>query len=88
MGATLGVLKIFISKGCAGCRRALELAAMVRKIKPRLIVEIIDLAINPTAGAGLVFAVPAYVYNSKPVFLGNPSPLELQAWLDRLEPEA
>ncbi|MCH7653667.1 MAG: hypothetical protein IIB14_08335 [Chloroflexi bacterium] len=87
MGAALGVLKIFISKGCAGCRRALEPAAMVRKMKPRLIVEIIDLAINPTAGAGLVFAVPACVYDSKPIFFGNPSPLELQAWLDRLEPE-
>ena len=58
---------------------------MVKKIKPRLIVEIIDLATNPTAGAGLVFAVPAYVYNSEPVFLGDPSPLELHAWLDRLE---
>ncbi len=86
MRATLGVLKIFITKGCAGCKRALELAAMVKKIKPRLVVEIIDLAINPTAGAGLVFAVPAYVYDNRPVFLGNPSPLELQAWLDRLEP--
>ena len=60
---------------------------MVKKIKPRLIVQIIDLAINPTAGAGLVFAVPAYFYNSKPVFFGNPSPLELQARLGRLEPE-
>ena len=86
MRATLGVLKIFITKGCAGCKRALELAAMVKKINPRLVVEIIDLAINPTAGAGLVFAVPAYVYDNRPVFLGNPSPLELQAWLDRLEP--
>ena len=86
MRATLGVLKIFISRGCAGCKRALELAAMVKTIKPRLVVEIIDLAINPTAGAGLVFAVPAYVYDNRPVFLGNPSPLELQAWLDRLEP--
>ena len=74
MEATLGVLKIFISKGCAGCKLALELAAMVKKIKPRLVVEIIDLAVNPTAGAGLVFAVPAHVYESKPVFLGNPAP--------------
>ena len=87
MGAALGVLKIFISQSCAGCRRALEPAAMVRKMKPRLIVEIIDPAINPTAGEGLVFAVPACVYDSKPIFFGNPSPLELQAWLDRLEPE-
>ena len=87
MRATPGVLKIFISKGCAGCKRALELAAMVKKIKPQLIVEIIDLALNPTADAGLVFAVPAYFYNSKPVFFGNPSPLELQARLGRLEPE-
>ena len=87
MGAALGVPKIFISQSCAGCRRALELAAMVRKMKPRLKVEIIGLAINPTAGAGLGFAVPACVYDSKPIFFGNPSPLELQAWLDRLEPE-
>lgn len=87
MNSALGVLKVFISVGCRGCKRALELVAWLQTIKPDLIIEIIDLAKQPDAGLGLVFAVPTYVYNSKPVFLGNPSPQELQAWLDKLCPE-
>ena len=87
MNSASGVLKVFISAGCRGCKRALELVAWLRTIRPDLIIEIIDLAKQPDAGLGLVFAVPTYVYNSKPIFLGNPSPQELQTWLDKLCPE-
>ena len=87
MKAALGVLKVFVSAGCRGCKRALELVAWLRTIRPDLMIEIIDLSKQPDAGLGLVFAVPTYVYDSKPVFLGNPSPPELQAWLDKLRPE-
>ena len=81
------MLKVFVSTGCRGCQRALELTAWARWIKPNLNIQIIDLAKEPEAGKGLVFAVPAYVYNRRTVFLGNPSRAELESWLDRLKPE-
>jgi len=82
---TLGVLKVFVIQGCLGCKRAMELANWVRGINPRLVVEIIDLALSPNAGRNLVFAVPTYVYDNSPVFIGNPSQGQLKAWLDELE---
>lgn len=81
---TLGVLKVFIVKGCLGCKRALERVDWKKGMNPRLVVEIIDLAMNPNAGRNLVFAVPTYVYDSSPVFLGNPSKGQLMTWLEGL----
>ncbi|MDA1347377.1 MAG: thioredoxin family protein [Chloroflexi bacterium] len=85
MKATLDVLKVFITQSCRGCKRALELAAWVRKIKPKLVVEVVDLSLPSNADHVRVFAVPAYVYGDRTVFLGNPSHEELGAWLARLE---
>ncbi len=84
---SLGVLKVFITTGCKGCRRAQELAAWIRSIKPNLSIQVIDLDVYPDAGLGLVFAVPTYLYNSRPIFVGNPSRQELQRWLNDLESE-
>lgn len=84
MERVLGVLKVFIIQGCLGCKRAMELADWVRSINPRLVVEVIDLAVDPNAGRNLVFAVPTYVYDSSPVFVGNPSEGQLRTWLDGL----
>ena len=52
------ILKIFITAGCHGCKRALELAEWIRKAKPRLAVQIIELAEEPYARLGMVVAVP------------------------------
>lgn len=88
MKATKGVLKVFVSAGCYGCDKALEMAALAKKLKPMLKTEVIDLSEQPDAGAGTVFAVPTYIYNNRPLFLGNPSPQEFHAWLDHLDLEA
>lgn len=80
------VLRVFVSSECRGCQRAKELAAWVRREKPQLPVEVIDLSLQqPEEDRGLVFAVPTYVYENKPIFLGNPSPMQLQTWLDSLD---
>ena len=84
MERTLEVLKVFIIQGCLGCKRALELAAWVRGISPKLVVEIIDLALSPNAGRNMVFAVPTYVYGTSAVFIGNPSEVQLMTWLDKI----
>ena len=87
MSALPGVLKIFVTTGCRGCKRALELAEWVRDVEPRLEVQVMDLSVEPNAGGNLVFAVPTYVYGDQAIFLGNPSPRELRTWLDSLDLE-
>ena len=87
MSALPGVLKIFVTTGCRGCKRALELAEWVRDVEPRLEVQVKDLSVEPNAGGNLVFAVPTYVYGDQAIFLGNPSPRELRTWLDSLDLE-
>jgi len=84
MRYSLGVLKVFISKGCRGCGRALELVAWARKLWPDLSIEVVDLSKNPDANTGRVFAVPAYVYEDRQVFLGNPSWGEFSTWIGTL----
>ncbi len=56
----------------------------MRKAKPSLNVEVIDLATTDGPDQDSVFAVPAHVYRSRAVFLGNPSQQELKRWLDTL----
>ncbi len=80
----MGVLKVCISKGCRGCKRAMELVSWVRKAKPSLDVEVVDVSTADRPDQDSVFAVPAYVYRSRAVFLGNPSQQELERWLDTL----
>ena len=87
MNDPTGVLQVFVSRDCRGCKLALELADRVRSMKPQLGVEVIDISKEPTKGGGLVVAVPAYVYDGRLLFLGNPSPQELQSWLDNLDRE-
>ena len=87
MSTLRGVLKIFVTTGCRGCKRALELAEWVRDVEPRLEVQVMDLSVEPNAGDNLVFAVPTYVYGDQAIFLGNPSPQELRTWLDSLDLE-
>lgn len=65
----------------------MELAQWAQELKPRLRVEVINLTDQPDAGDGLIVAVPTYAYADSPIFLGNPSPQELRAWLDQLNPE-
>ena len=85
MHPPLGFLQVFISQGCRGCELALELAAKVRKTNPHLGVEVIDISQEPARLDSQVFAVPAYVYDGRLLFLGNPSPEEFERWLKSLQ---
>lgn len=80
-------MKVFVAKGCIGCQKALEIVAWLRELAPRLMIEVIDLALAFDLGPdrNLVFAVPTYVYDSRPVFLGNPSRGEIRAWLRSID---
>ncbi len=80
----MGDLRVCISKGCRGCKRALELASWMRKTGPSLNVEVVDVSTAERPDQDSVFALPAYVYGSRAVFLGNPSHRALKRWLDTL----
>jgi len=84
----MNVLKIFVVTGCRGCSQALALADWMRQEAPRLVVEVIDLALDADAGRGMVFAVQTYVCENRQVFIGNPSKEELGNWIGRLDLEA
>ena len=50
-------------------------------------VEVVDIATTGEHCEDSVFAMPAYIYRSRPLFLGNPSQQELEHWLNTLEAE-
>ena len=87
MGTSTRVLKVFVSRGCRGCKKAEELAKWVQGAAPWLGVQVIDLAAEPDSGRQFVFGVPTYMFGDETIFLGNPSQTELQVWLDQLESE-
>ena len=78
---------MFVERGCRGCGRAMELVTWARGIRPELSIKTIDLGEKPEAVEEPVFAVPAYFYRGRPVFVGNPSRDELRDWLISLQPE-
>lgn len=98
MSQSTPIFQVFVSPGCQGCERARELAAWVRETKPQLEVAIIDLAVEPDAGLGLVFGVPTYVFDGKTVFFGEsisertprlvgPDPLKISITLELFNDE-
>ena len=80
----MSVVKIFIVTGCRGCQQTLALADWLRQEAPRLVVKVVDLALDPDASSGKVFAVPTYVYDNRQIFIGNPSKEELSNWVVKL----
>ena len=80
----MSVVKIFIVTGCRGCQQTLAFADWLRQEAPRLVVEVIDLALDSDASSGKVFAVPTYVYDNRQIFIGNPSKEELSNWVVKL----
>ncbi len=66
----------------------MELVRWVRDARPDVPIETIDVSEREDAFEEAVFAVPAYFYAGRQLFLGNPSRGELQDWLDSLNPEA
>ena len=81
----MALLEILVAPGCHGCERAERLAGEIALSRPGIAVRLIDLSNEAEAGRPPSFAVPAYLYNGRMIFLGNPSSRELEAKLDRLD---
>jgi predicted thioredoxin/glutaredoxin len=75
-------LEIYVEAGCHSCVRALELAAEVIRLYPKLIVEVVDISQTESIVPDSVFAVPTYVLDGRVVSLGNPSQDELSALIE------
>ena len=64
---------IYVTSHCANCLYARELAAVIRRAYPQVVVEVIDLACPQAPVPDSVFAVPTYFLDGRLWSLGNPS---------------
>lgn len=79
---TLVPLRVVVSAGCAACRYSLELVELVRRLRPRQPVEVIDLDDRAVAVPAGVIGTPTFLLGARVVSLGNPTLDELLATLD------
>lgn len=76
-------LRVFVSPGCAGCQRALDIVGRVRRLRPELRVEVVDLAEEaPERIPDSVVGTPAYLIGERVVSFGNPALPDLLDELD------
>jgi hypothetical protein len=70
-------LTVFVSDHCFNCKESLAIAESIKQNYPNIQVEIfnVDTGVRPTVD---IFAVPTYALNGKIVFLGNPTPKQIE----------
>ncbi len=75
-------LTVFVSDHCFNCKESLSIAEGIKQNYPHVHVEIfnVDTGARPTVD---IFAVPTYALNGKIVFLGNPTPKQIEEKLGR-----
>ncbi len=77
------MLQVYVSPACAGCRRAAELVAQVRRLRPGAAIRLIDLdEVAAEACPAGVVGTPTYVVGGRVRWLGNPAFEELLALWD------
>ena len=74
-------LAIYLEEGCLGCERARQIADEVKRRHGAIDVEVVDLA-EVTGIPEAIIAVPAYILDGRPVYLGNPSVEEIFALIE------
>jgi hypothetical protein len=76
-----GQLEVYYDSNCATALITQELVSSVRNLRPGLSIEVVDLNMPNVRLPKTIFAVPVYLWNGNPIFLGNPT---RQALIDRL----
>lgn len=76
------LLQVVVSAGCAGCRRARELADSVRRLRPHHLVTVIELGDDDAGPPAGVVGTPTFLLGGRIVSLGNPTLDGLLATLD------
>ncbi|MCY9785246.1 thioredoxin family protein [Nocardiopsis sp. EMB25] len=77
-------LRVFVAPGCAGCARALELAAFVGRRRPTHSVEVVDLTDPRARVPDSVVGTPAFLIGDRLFSLGNPDPERLLTEIDHI----
>ena len=74
-------LQVYYDSSCSTAHITQELVMTVRNLQPGLSIEVIDLNEEDVRLPTSIFAVPTYLLDGAPVFLGNPP---CQALIERL----
>lgn len=78
-------LSIYVTRACPGCATARRVADEVRRVRPDVRVELLELD-DAGPPPPPVFAVPTYLWGERVVSLGNPYLPDLLARLDGGDP--
>ena len=76
---------IYIAQHCSVCAQAQEIAALIRREFPAIMVRMVDVAAAGELLPENVFATPTYLLDGQRWFLGNPSPSDVMETLSKLE---
>ena len=79
-------LRVVVSAGCATCRYTTKLLEAVRRLRPLLAVEVIDLDDPGVEVPDGVVGTPTFLIGERVVSLGNPTVEDLLATLDGATP--
>lgn len=66
-------LQVFFDSNCSTATFTQELITSVRILRPELSIEVVDINKSEVRKPDSVYAIPAYLLNSKMIFLGNPT---------------
>ncbi len=80
-------LQVYVSEGCASCRRSGELVTELRRLRPGAAVALVDIdRLEADARPAGLVGTPTYVLRGRVRWLGNPSAEELVAgWDEEME---
>jgi len=81
--STSPTLRIYVAEHCWACEEAKRLADEVGRRFRRVNLELVDLVAEGSRNIDDVFSVPTYVLDGRTLSLGNPSPDELFAEIER-----
>lgn len=76
-------LDVYISDNCWSCNATKQIVAKIEPQFPGITIELRN--IGDERRPSCVFATPTYVLNGRTIFLGNPTPEQLQHKLEEAQ---
>ena len=78
-------IEVYISDECPTCMQTKTLIDTAAEKHAEIEIRLINLSDPDTICPDRVFAVPTFVYDERIIFLGNPSPQELDAYFVKIK---
>lgn len=79
-------VRVLVSGDCASCDRAIEVVAAVRRVRPDMAVDLIDVDVDGVPDDIAFVGTPMYVWGDRVISLGNPAPQDLLTILEGARP--